>query len=110
MSLLIVNTLPEDRAREAVRSLTARSAHSRVIHTGPLNIHPCVGCNFCWLKTPGRCSIQDGYEELLKAYLTYDAAIFLAGTALDFVAHRMKDLVDRLLPPVREEIPLRAFV
>lgn len=98
MSLLIVNTLPEDRAREAVRSLTARSAHSRVIHTGPLNIHPCVGCNFCWLKTPGRCSIQDGYEELLKAYLTYDAAIFLAGTALDFVDHRMKDLVDRLLP------------
>lgn len=57
-----------------------------------------MGCNACWLKTPGICSIRDGYEEVLKAYLECDAAVFLAGTALNFVDHRMKHVIDRLLP------------
>ncbi len=25
-------------------------------------IHPCIGCFGCWVKTPGRCVIHDGYE------------------------------------------------
>lgn len=65
---------------------------------------PCVGCNACWLKTPGRCTIQDGYEELLKAYLAADDVLFFCGTTLSFVAHRMKNLVDRLLPLVTMNI------
>lgn len=48
--------------------------------------------------TAGIFAIKDGYEELLKAYLEYDAVLFLAGTALNFVDHRMKNLVDRMLP------------
>ncbi len=100
MSLLVVNTLPAEKAQAAIDRLTARSAESRVIHTQPLNIRPCIGCNACWLKTPGRCAMRDDYEEILKAYLEYDAAVFLSGTALNFVDHRMKNLVDRLLPLV----------
>lgn len=50
--------------------------------------------------TPGICAVKDGYEELLKAYLAYDATIFLSGTALNFVDHRMKNVIDRLLPLV----------
>ena len=40
------------------------------------------------------------YEEILKAYLEYNTVIFLSGTALNFVDHRMKNLIDRLLPLV----------
>lgn len=50
------------------------------------------------LQTPGRCAIRDDYEELLKAYLHYDAVIYLSGTALGFVHHPMKNIVDRILP------------
>ena len=48
--------------------------------------------------TPGVCAIKDGYEELLKAYLQYDAVVFLSGTALNFVDYRMKNVIDRTLP------------
>ena len=100
MSLLIINTLSPEKAQTAIDRLTARTADSRVIHTEQLNIHHCVGCNACWLKTPGRCAIKDDYEEILKAYLNYDEVIFLSGTALNFVDHRMKKLIDRLMPLV----------
>ena len=71
-----------------------------MIHTYEKNLRPCIGCNACWLVTPGICSVQDGYEELLKAYLNYDATVFLSGTALNFVDHRMKNVIDRILPLV----------
>ena len=100
MSLLIVNLLPEDdpSALTAIETLGAAVPDHRVIHAYEKNLRPCVGCNACWLVTPGVCSLRDGYEELLKAYLEYDATVFLAGTALNFVDHRMKNVIDRILP------------
>ena len=100
MSLLIVNLLPEHdpAALTAIETLGTAVPDNRVIHAYEKNLRPCVGCNACWLVTPGVCSLRDGYEELLKAYLEYDATVFLAGTALNFVDHRMKNVIDRILP------------
>jgi multimeric flavodoxin WrbA len=96
MSLLIVNTLPakEETAQRAIRLLKP----DKVLETTAMRLLPCLGCNDCWLKTPGICAIKDDYPELLKGYLSYDATIFLAGTSLGFVDYRMKNLADRLLP------------
>lgn len=100
MRLLIVNTLPKDdqAALSAIQALREEMKECRVMDIYEKNIRPCIGCNACWLVTPGRCSVKDGYEELLKAYLEYDAVIFLSGTSLNFVDHRMKNVIDRLLP------------
>ena len=101
-SLLVVNVLPENdpAAQATIQTLKRSAANVQVIHAYEKNFRPCVGCNACWLVTPGVCAIKDGYEELLKAYLHYDAVLFLSGTALNFVDHRMKNLIDRLLPLV----------
>ena len=100
--LLIINTLPEnDPAVSSALEALGRGANEvRLIHTYEKNLRPCIGCNACWLVTPGICAVKDGYEELLEAYLDYDATIFLSGTALNFVDHRMKNVIDRLLPLV----------
>ena len=97
--ILIVSTLPQGGAADAaVRDLVSSAADYKVIWADKMNIHPCIGCNDCWLKTPGRCAIRDDYEELLKAYLHYDTILYLSGTALGFVHHPMKNIVDRILP------------
>ena len=31
-------------------------------------IKSCMGCFECWIKTPGKCKIRDGYENLAKLY------------------------------------------
>ena len=31
-------------------------------------IKNCMGCFECWVKTPGKCKIRDGYENLGKLY------------------------------------------
>lgn len=100
MSLLILNTLPreDEAAQAAIDSLTAAIPESKVFHTREMKISPCIGCNACWLKTPGICALKDDYEEILKAYLAYDEVIFLSGTALGFVDYNMKNVMDRILP------------
>ena len=100
MKLLIVNILPKDDPAvvSAIQMLGRAVPDHRVVNAYEMALRPCGGCNACWLKTPGTCAVRDVYEELLKAYLEYDAAVFLSGTALDFVDHRMKNIIDRLLP------------
>ena len=98
-NLLVVNALPENApAAQAVIETFENAAKVTVIHAYEQIFRPCVGCNACWLVTPGICAIKDGYEKLLRAYLQYDAVLFLSGTALNFVDYRTKNLIDRLLP------------
>ena len=100
MNLLIINTLPEAEpaAQQVICALAEKVDEYRVIHTAAMRIAPCVGCNSCWLKTPGVCALKDDYEQILKAYLEYDAAIFISGTSLGFIDHRTKNLIDRSIP------------
>ena len=100
--LLIVSVLPKNdpTAQAAIRHIQNMSENTEVFYAYEQNFSPCVGCNTCWLVTPGICAIKDGCEELLKAYLQYDKVLFLSGTALGFVDYRMKNLIDRLLPIV----------
>ncbi len=99
-SLVVVNTLPksDSAVQTAIGALTAKAETSEAIHTEDMKISPCVGCNSCWLKTPGVCAIRDDYEAILRAILRYDTAILIAGTALGFIDHRAKNIVDRILP------------
>ena len=105
-SVLVVSVLPETdpAAQAAIQTLQIASPNVQVIHAYEQNFRPCVGCNACWLVTPGVCALKDGYEKLLQAYIQYDAVLFLSGTALHFVDHRMKNLIDRLLPLVTMHI------
>lgn len=63
-----------------------------------MRIAPCIGCNSYWLRTPGICALKDDYDQILKAYLEYDATIFISGTSLGFIDYKMKNLIDWAIP------------
>lgn len=100
MRLLIINTLPKDHpmAEKAICYLTEKVAECRVFYTEDMEVVPCIGCNACWLKTPGICAVKDDYEQILRAYLQYDVTVFISDTTLGFVGYKMKNIIDRMLP------------
>lgn len=87
MRLLIINTLPKDHplAEKAICYLAGKASECKTFYAEDMRITPCIGCNACWLKTPGICAVKDDYEQILKAYLQYDVTVFISDTVLGFV-------------------------
>ena len=52
-------------AEELLRS-HENAVELELIDTTGMHISHCVGCNYCWLKTPGICAIQDDYGAVDK--------------------------------------------
>ena len=100
MSLLIINTLEEDNpiAKNVISDLSAKTSAHKIFHTARMNISPCIGCNACWLRTPGICALKDDYEQILKSLLQYDTTIIISDTSLGFIRYKAKNVVDRMLP------------
>lgn len=69
-----------------------------IISTAGLTIRHCIGCNDCWIKTPGICCIHDDYEPIFIKLLQADVVILLTETKLGFVCSSMKNAIDRILP------------
>ena len=61
-----------------------------------MQIGPCLGCFHCWgKKTPGRCTQQDDFEQILEAYKSCDLVVLAAPLYIfDFPA-TMKNVLDR---------------
>lgn len=97
--VLIVNTTPDTSVTDEIRKLTTeKGINIDIIEAASLNISHCIGCNYCWLKTPGECAIKDDYEIILKKILHADQLWVISSTALGFLDHKGKNIFDRILP------------
>lgn len=75
-------------------------------YDGPLNVikvvdkpmTACIGCWDCWLKTPGKCIINDQMTDIYPEYINSDTVILLMDTAQGFINHQAKAFFDRTIP------------
>lgn len=100
MSLLILNTMPETGREmlELQEEICRKEKQHELIYTRNKKISHCIGCNHCWLKTPGVCAIKDDYELILKKLIKSEKIIFITDTKFGFVSYQTKNLIDRILP------------
>ena len=68
---LVLNTLGASIDKETIIALLP-DKEVEIIDTADMNIAHCMGCNQCWLKTPGICAIKDDYENILKKLVKAD--------------------------------------
>ena len=64
MKTLVLNTLGNDYT-EQIKALI-KDKEAEIVDTTDMKIAHCMGCNHCFLKTPGICAIKDDYAQILK--------------------------------------------
>ena len=97
--ILVVNTTSDTSVTEELRGYAeARKIEVDIVEAGSLKISHCIGCNYCWLKSPGECAVKDDYEIILKKLIHADQYWVISDTALGFIDHKGKNVFDRILP------------
>ena len=105
---LVLNTLESDDCTEQINALFAdKNEEIEIINTADLKIMHCMGCNNCWLKTPGVCSIKDDYEIILKKLVAAENFWVVADTKFGFIDYRGKRVLDRIVPMLNMYIEIR---
>lgn len=58
----------------------------------------CVGCFGCWLKTPGKCVLRDGFEDLGVRFSQTDELICVSRCCFGGFSPFVKAVMDRSIP------------
>ena len=105
MKIFAVNGSPRKRKGNTERILKpflegARLAGADIdlVYLQEKQIKPCLGCNACWLKTPGQCAQQDDMAELLDLMRQCEVAVLASPIYVGAVTGLMKNFLDRLTP------------
>ena len=106
MKTIVLNTLEEGCDSEQVSALI-KGDDAEVINTSDMKIAHCVGCNLCWLKTPGVCAIKDDYEVIIKKLVKAENLWLVSDTRFGFVDWRGKRVMDRIVPMLNMYVEFR---
>ncbi len=58
-------------------------------------IKSCVGCFGCWIKTPGRCVIKDGYENIGRDMAHCEEVLIISRCVYGSYSPFVKNILDR---------------
>jgi multimeric flavodoxin WrbA len=104
----VLNTLESGDCSEQIKALLAgKDENIEIVNTADMKIAHCMGCNMCWLKTPGVCAIRDDYEIILKKLVAAENFWIVADTKFGFVGYRGKRVLDRVVPMLNMYIEFR---
>ena len=104
---LVLNTLDGNYSEQIKELLAKKNDEIEIVNTTDLKIMHCMGCNQCWLKTPGVCAIKDDYEIILKKLVKAENLWVVADTKFGFVDYRGKRVLDRIVPMLNMYIEIR---
>lgn len=103
MKILVLNGSPKGNSSNTMH-LThafldgAKWADAEIIDVAKANVNGCLGCFACWNKTPGKCIINDGMDEIIARMIVADVIIWSFPLYYFNVPGNLKNLIDRQLP------------
>ena len=63
-------------------------------------IAPCLGCFGCWLRTPGKCVINDAASDLPRKIMQSDFVFLLTPVTFGMYSSQLKKAMDRYACPL----------
>lgn len=67
----------------------------------------CLGCFSCWVKTPGKCVIADGFEEMGALWSKCDEVIIVCRCVYGGLSPFAKNVMDRSLAYVHPDFTIK---
>jgi putative NADPH-quinone reductase len=80
-------------------------ADTEVLYPAKMKIAPCLGCLYCWFRTPGVCRHKDDHPALMEKLKGVDLVVFATPVYVDGMTAQMKMMFDRFVtytPPFFE--------
>lgn len=62
------------------------------------DVRLCIGCWFCWWKTPGLCVHRDAMDDILPKMVASDLVIWASPLVMGAVSYLLKAAQDRFIP------------
>ena len=103
---IVLNTIEGKVVLEQIGNLI-KDDDKEIVNTSDMKIAHCMGCNQCWLKTPGICAIKDDYENILKKLVKADSLWLVSNTQFGFLDYKGKRVMDRIMPMLNMTIGFR---
>ncbi len=104
---LVLNTIGASVDNDMICPLIPDKKEVEIINTSDMKIAHCMGCNQCWLKTPGVCAIKDDYESILKKLVQADNLWIVSDTRFGFLDYKGKRVMDRIVPMLNMTVGFR---
>jgi len=69
-----------------------------------LDLHHCIGCWDCWVKTPGQCVFDDASRDINREIINADFLLFATPLVMGYATHELKRKMDRIIPLIHPYI------
>jgi len=63
-----------------------------------MDIHYCIGCFGCWVKTPGECRSADESQVVCRAVISSDFTLWASPLHMGFPSASLKKVMDKSIP------------
>ncbi|CAK8725577.1 NADPH-dependent FMN reductase-like domain-containing protein [Candidatus Electrothrix laxa] len=89
-------------------SLLRFSEHEvAVFNLRDMDIKQCIGCFSCWVKTPGKCILNDDSPTIYRAYLKSDLVLFSSPVIMGYISALLKKMTEKLLPLIHPYVEFK---
>ena len=100
---LIIHDLSSDDLRRIDPHITAED----LVISDNDNIHPCIGCFGCWLKTPGTCILKDAYAQIGKYIAMCSELLIISKCVYGSYSPFVKNVLDRSISYIHPYFTIR---
>jgi multimeric flavodoxin WrbA len=94
-----MNVLIHDRKDTYIKDLLKDSEKETIFITDNGKIKPCISCFSCWVKTPGQCVINDGYNNMGVIFSKANQLIIISQCFYGGYSPFVKNVLDRSACP-----------
>lgn len=83
-----------------IQNETLTAKNDDILFSANPIVKPCMGCMGCWVKTPGKCGINDRCNHIPSNMAKCDEVILISPILFGGYSENIKAVIDRSIPYV----------